>query len=87
MQRLTASPVPGLAPAQHGEGPTWDDDRGELLWVDITAGQVRRAAIGADGSLTETGVHRGGDTVGAVVPARPAGCAPSGRHRLTRLPR
>ncbi|HYO35997.1 MAG TPA: SMP-30/gluconolactonase/LRE family protein [Geodermatophilus sp.] len=73
MHRLPATPAPGLSPAQHGEGPTWDADRGELLWVDITAGQVRRAAIGADGSLTETGVHRGGDTVGAVVPAADGG--------------
>jgi sugar lactone lactonase YvrE len=73
VQRLTASPVPGLAPAQHGEGPTWDDDRGELLWVDIAGGLVRRAAIDAGGGLTETGVHRGGGTVGAVVPAADGG--------------
>jgi sugar lactone lactonase YvrE len=73
VQRLSASPVPGLSPARHGEGPTWDDARGELLWVDISAGQVRRAAIDADGALTEVGVHRGGDTVGAVVPAAGGG--------------
>ncbi|MGY1683243.1 SMP-30/gluconolactonase/LRE family protein [Geodermatophilus sp. SYSU D01176] len=73
MQRLSATPVLGLPPAQHGEGPTWDSGRGELLWVDIAAGLVRRAAIGADGALTETGVHRGGDTVGAVVPAADGG--------------
>jgi sugar lactone lactonase YvrE len=65
--------VPDLPPAQHGEGPTWDAERGELLWVDISAGQVRRAAVGTDGTLTETGVHRGGDTVGAVVPASDGG--------------
>ncbi|MDP9429234.1 MAG: SMP-30/gluconolactonase/LRE family protein [Actinomycetota bacterium] len=73
MHRFPATPVPGLSPARHGEGPTWDDGRGELLWVDITAGQVRRAAIRADGTLTETGVHRGGHTVGAVVPASDGG--------------
>jgi sugar lactone lactonase YvrE len=73
VHRLTASPVSDLAPAGHGEGPTWDDGRGELLWVDITAGQVRRAAIRADGSFAETGVHRGGQTVGAVVPAADGG--------------
>jgi sugar lactone lactonase YvrE len=73
VQRLTASPVPGLASAQHGEGPTWDDGRGELLWVDIAGGLVRRAAVDADGTLTETGVHRGGGTVGAVVPAADGG--------------
>lgn len=73
MQRLTASPVPGLSPAQHGEGPTWDAGRGELLWVDIAAGLVRRAAVDAGGTFTETGVHRAGDTVGAVVPAADGG--------------
>ncbi|WNV76341.1 SMP-30/gluconolactonase/LRE family protein [Geodermatophilus sp. DSM 44513] len=73
MHRLRATPVPGLPPARHGEGPTWDAGRAELLWVDIAAGQVRRAAVGAGGGLTETGVHRGGDTVGAVVPAADGG--------------
>ena len=73
MQRLSASPAPGLSPAQHGEGPTWDAGRGELLWVDIAGGLVRRAAVDADGTFTETGVHRGGDTVGAVVPAADGG--------------
>jgi sugar lactone lactonase YvrE len=69
VHRLLATPVPGLSPAQHGEGPTWDAGRGELLWVDISAGQVRRASVDADDTLTELAVHRGGDTVGAVVPA------------------
>ncbi len=73
VQRLTATPVPGLTPAQHGEGPTWDDDRAELLWVDITGGLVRRAAVDTGGTLSETGVHRGGNTVGAVVPAADGG--------------
>ena len=73
MQRLTASPASGLSPAQHGEGPTWDAGRGELLWVDIQGGLVRRAAVDAEGTFTETGVHRGGDTVGAVVPAAGGG--------------
>lgn len=73
MQRLPASPVTGLSPARHGEGPTWDAGRGELLWVDIAGGLVRRARIDAGGALTETGVHRGGNTVGAVVPAADGG--------------
>ncbi|MGY1591225.1 SMP-30/gluconolactonase/LRE family protein [Geodermatophilus sp. SYSU D00708] len=72
MQRLTASPAAPPA-AEHGEGPTWDAVRGELLWVDITAGAVRRAAVSADGALTETAVARGGSTVGAVVPAADGG--------------
>ena len=86
MQRLTATPVPGLSPAQHGEGPTWDDGRGELLWVDITAGQVRRASVDADDTLTELAVHRGGDTVGAVVPAADGGWLLAADGGFTHLP-
>nr|WP_204331705.1 SMP-30/gluconolactonase/LRE family protein [Geodermatophilus sabuli] len=62
-----------LSPASHGEGPTWDADRGELLWVDIAAGLVRRASVDDDGEFAETASHRGGDTVGAVVPAADGG--------------
>ena len=72
MQRLRATPA-ALSPADHGEGPTWDAATGELLWVDISAGLVRRAAVAADGGLTEIAAHRGGDTVGAVVPAAAGG--------------
>jgi sugar lactone lactonase YvrE len=46
----------------------WDGARDELLWVDIPAGLVRRAAVSPDGVLTELARHRGGDTVGFVVP-------------------
>jgi sugar lactone lactonase YvrE len=72
VQRLLASPAAPPA-AEHGEGPTWDDGRGELLWVDIAAGTVRRATVAADGTLTEVAVHRAGSTVGAVVPAADGG--------------
>lgn len=68
MIRLQATPA-ALSPATHGEGPTWDAERQELLWVDISAGQVRRATVGADGELTEVAVHEVGGTVGVVVPA------------------
>ncbi|MGY1639727.1 SMP-30/gluconolactonase/LRE family protein [Geodermatophilus sp. SYSU D00703] len=72
MQRLTAT-VAAPPAAEHGEGPTWDDDRGELLWVDIAAGAVRRATLAADGALTEVAAHRAGSTAGAVVPAADGG--------------
>jgi sugar lactone lactonase YvrE len=72
--QLQATPST-LSPAEHGEGPTWDADRQELLWVDITAGQVRRAAVGDDGALTETAVSEVPGTVGFVVPAANGGWA------------
>jgi sugar lactone lactonase YvrE len=52
-----------------GEGPTWDADHQELVWVDIESGLVRRSD--ADGTPIETidvGVH-----VGAVLPAQGGG--------------
>ena len=73
MHRIAATPAAAVPAAAHGEGPTWDAERGELLWVDITGGLVRRAAVSADGALTEVATHRGGDTVGAVVPAAAGG--------------
>ena len=72
MQRMTASPAQPTA-AEHAEGPRWDADRGELLWVDIPAGLLRRARVGRDGVLTELDAHRGGDTLGAVAPAATGG--------------
>jgi len=51
----------------------WDGARGELLWVDITAGLVRRAAVSPDGVLTDLDRYRGGGTVGFVVPVAAGG--------------
>ncbi|SEP10168.1 SMP-30/gluconolactonase/LRE family protein [Trujillonella endophytica] len=72
MQRLTATAAAPPA-AAHGEGPRWDAARAELLWVDIPAGLLRRAAVGPDGDLTERAAHHGGDTVGAVAPVAAGG--------------
>ncbi len=71
METLRATPA-DPAPADHGEGPTWDAARAELLWVDISAGLVRRATRDGD-TLTDAGSLRAGDTVGAVVPAAAGG--------------
>jgi sugar lactone lactonase YvrE len=57
------------AGATIGEGPTWDADNQELVWVDIESGRVRRSD--ADGTPIETidvGVH-----VGAALPAQGGG--------------
>ncbi|MGR7025279.1 SMP-30/gluconolactonase/LRE family protein [Geodermatophilus sp. URMC 62] len=72
MLTLRAEPA-APPPADHGEGPVWDADRTELLWVDIAAGLLRRAAVDAAGELTETGSARVGDTVGVVAPATAGG--------------
>jgi sugar lactone lactonase YvrE len=82
--RLPATPT-ALPPADHGEGPTWDADRQELLWVDITAGQVRRARVGEDGALVEVAVHEVGGTVGVVVPAAGGGWLLGAGPGLTHL--
>jgi sugar lactone lactonase YvrE len=74
-----------LPPATHGEGPTWDAERQELLWVDITAGRVRRATVGTDGGLTEVAAHEVGGTVGIVVPAVAGGWLLGAGPGFTRL--
>jgi sugar lactone lactonase YvrE len=69
--RLQATPATPT-PAEHGEGPIWDAAAQELVWVDITAGLVRRGRVSGDDVL-DVAAHRGGDTVGFVVPAAPGG--------------
>jgi sugar lactone lactonase YvrE len=81
---LHAAPATAAA-AEHGEGPIWDATAQELVWVDITAGLVRRGRVSGDDVL-DVAVHRGGDTVGFAVPAAVGGWllgAGGGISRLT----
>jgi len=58
------------APAELGEGPVWDAERGELIWVDIDRGLVHRRAGGRrDVTLTA------GQPVGCAVPRAGGGLA------------
>jgi sugar lactone lactonase YvrE len=55
------------------------------VWVDITAGLVRRGRVSGD-DVVDVAAHRGGDTVGFVVPAAAGGWllgAGAGISRLT----
>ena len=51
-----------------GEGLRWDAQRGELLRVDIAAGQFFRDRIADDGGLMPIRTYRLPGTVGAVAP-------------------
>lgn len=56
-------------PAEVGEGPVWDDEAGELLWVDIPAGKIHRwRPSGATVSTLAVG-----QPVGAVALRRSGG--------------
>ena len=83
MLRLTATAA-SAAPAEHGEGPIWDAAAQEVVWVDITAGVVRRGRVEGD-DVVDVAQHRGGDTVGFVVPAAAGGWLLGAGAGVTRL--
>jgi sugar lactone lactonase YvrE len=69
-------PVPVPCSAQPGllsEGPRWDADRDELLWVDIVGSRLHRARVGADGQLDEAAPVQFDRFVGAAAPAAGGG--------------
>jgi sugar lactone lactonase YvrE len=71
-----ASPAVRVCSAGHGllsEGPRWDADRAELIWVDILAGEVHTATLGADGRLEPVRTLHAGRHVGAAAPAAAGG--------------
>ena len=70
------------APAELGEAPVWDSDRGELVWVDIDRGLVHRRSPGrADVTLDA------GQPVGCAVPRAGGGLALALRDGFALLPR
>lgn len=71
-----APPVARVCSAGRGllsEGPRWDADRAELIWVDILAGEVHTAPLGDDGRLEPVRTLRVGRHVGAAAPATGGG--------------
>jgi sugar lactone lactonase YvrE len=72
----TIPPVPVACSARAGllsEGPRWDAERGELLWVDIIGSRLHRARLGTDGLLHEVASVQFDRHVGAVAPAAGGG--------------
>ncbi len=74
MSAATPGPVPCSDEiARLGEGPRWDAERGELLWVDIDGETMHRSRIGHDGRLITTHGYQVGHPVGAAAPAAAGG--------------
>lgn len=70
--RSRAVDVVSAETAELGEGPRWDAERGEFVWVDIPAGTVRRAVF-EGGSLRTVAEYAVGRPVGAVAPVAGGG--------------
>ena len=72
MTARVAQPRPVSAEtAELGEGARWDAERGELVWVDILAGVLRRSVEDGDRIRTIATV-RIGEPLGAVATVDPA---------------
>jgi sugar lactone lactonase YvrE len=70
----TTAPPPGPIPCsvtrgRLAEGPRWDADRDELLWVDIVGSRLHRGRVGRDGRLLELAPLQFDRFVGAAAPA------------------
>jgi hypothetical protein len=80
------SAEPGLL----SEGPRWDAARNELLWVDVLAGKLHRACLGADGQLQVQQTIQVNCHLGAAAPVAAAGTcwlpAPASSTSTTRAP-
>lgn len=69
------------ARADCGEGPTWDAERGQLIWVDIHKGLVHRFEPSADRDVFVDA----GQSVGAAVPTGSGGLMLAGRDGFALL--
>ncbi len=62
-------PVAGWPASRLAEGPVWDDDTGQLVWVDVTGGMVHRGdPIGGTCACADVGAP-----VSLAVPRRHGG--------------
>jgi sugar lactone lactonase YvrE len=62
-----------LEPGLLSEGPRWDEERQELLWVDILGSGFHRATVAADGNPDEVRTMALDRHVGAVAPIAEGG--------------
>ena len=72
MSSTSATPVPvpcSATPGLLSEGPRWDAQLGELLWVDIVGSRFHRARLDTDGLLEVVESIQFDRMVGAVTPA------------------
>ena len=90
MPATTPQPVPVACSPRAGllsEGPRWDAEREELLWVDIIGSRLHRARLGADGLLHEVATVEFDRHVGAVAPAIDGGYVVAGTDPTLRRTR
>jgi sugar lactone lactonase YvrE len=74
MVAATISTVACSATVGHlTEGPRWDGEHDELLWVDIIGSQLHRARVGDDGMLDEVAHAQFDRFVGTVAPVAGGG--------------
>jgi sugar lactone lactonase YvrE len=66
---VPCSPITGVL----SEGPRWDGDRDELLWVDVIGSRLHRARFGSDRLLHDVATIQFDRFVGAAAPAAGGG--------------
>lgn len=84
MIRTHSAAVVSTVRSEHAEGPLWNPERGELLWIDQYAGLVR-IGVHVGGALRDVRTIQVPAPVGAIVPREPTGwliAAGAGLHLL-----